>query len=365
MLHTYISRFMVSLTYKEPLRLARAYPREAALALGALAFSAAAMASVLSTATHSTPLTPPNAAQGAPPPAVPDMTVQAVAPEQAVEINRDIPVSAAAGPAAAPFSIGRASLAAHNAALTCLSQAVYYEAGNESDAGQRGVAQVVLNRVRHPAFPASVCGVVYQGATRPTGCQFTFTCDGSLDRRPDQAGWYRARRVAAAALGGAVVGEVGNATHYHANYVLPTWADTLAKTDVIGAHLFYRWNGGWGQPGAFVQRYSGREASADMLRRAALSAHAAYVAAGTPTASHASPAVATVQAGGLPVTQQANGRVSLHFTPQARAAVEAALSKPRPTSASSPINSVLDAGAPATDQKPFGQPSLGQTSLGS
>ena len=102
-----------------------------------------------------------------------------------------------------------------------------------------------------------------------------------------------------------------------------------------------------------------------MLRSAALSAHAAYVAAGPPTASHASPAVATVQAGGLPVTQQANGRVSLHFTPQARAAVEAALSKPRPTPGGSPINSALDAGAPATDQKPLGQSSLGQTSLGS
>ena len=85
-------------------------------------------------------------------------------------------------------------------ALNCLASAVYYEAGNQDADGERAVAQVVLNRVRHPAFPASVCGVVYQGSTRPTGCQFTFTCDGSLNRQPDADGWRRAIEVAAGAL---------------------------------------------------------------------------------------------------------------------------------------------------------------------
>ena len=89
-------------------------------------------------------------------------------------------------------------------ALECLASAVYYEAGNQDDDGERAVAQVVLNRVRHPAFPASVCGVVYEGSTRPTGCQFTFTCDGSLYRQPDADGWRRAyegRRGGAVRLG--------------------------------------------------------------------------------------------------------------------------------------------------------------------
>ncbi len=346
---------MVSLSLHQPLRLARAYPREAAVAATALIFSAAAMASVVaSPARLDHRATNPIAAAVAPP-AVPDMTVQAVAPDKAVELNREIPVSAAAGPAAAPFALTGANSSAQASALTCLSQAIYYEAGNESDEGQRGVAQVVLNRVRHPAFPASVCGVVYQGSTRPTGCQFTFTCDGSLNRHPDLAGWDRARRVAADALHGVVAGSVGNATHYHANYVLPTWAHTLAKTDIIGAHLFYRWNGSWGQPGAFVQHYGGHEASADALRSQALAAHAAYVAAGMPTAGHPLPPTASVAAPtGLPVTQQANGRISLHFTAQARAAVEAAISKPRVASDSSAISHALDAGAPAADQKPLG-----------
>ena len=345
---------MVASIHKKPLRLARAYPREAALALGALAFSAAAMASVIHTASEDRLLAPAGGSHVASPPVVPDMTVQSVAPERAVEINRETPVSAAAGPAAAPFVIGKASNDTRQAALTCLAQAVYYEAANESDEGQRGVAQVVLNRVRHPVFPASVCGVVYQGSTRPTGCQFTFTCDGSLERRPDRAGWDRARRVAAAALGGLVVGEVGNATHYHANYVLPTWAGTLAKTDVIGAHLFYRWTGGWGRPGAFVQRYSGREDSADTLRTAALSSHAAYLAAGTPTAGHPSPVIATVPGGSLPVTQLSDGRVSLHFSPQARAAVEKAFAKSGVDRTAPAVSTVLDAGAPSAEEKPLG-----------
>ena len=156
-------------------------------------------------------------------------------------------------------------------ALECLASAVYYEAGNEGPDGERAVAQVVLNRVRHPAFPASVCAVVYQGSTRPTGCQFTFTCDGSLTRRPDAEGWKLAYRVAQAALSGAVYAPVGLATHYHADYVVPYWASSLAKNAIVGAHIFYRWAGGWGQPAAFTDTYAGREPSAAALRTAALS----------------------------------------------------------------------------------------------
>ena len=342
---------MVSQFLHQPLRLARAYPREAAVAAAALVFSAAAMASVVTAPAHlEHRATNPIAAAFAPP-SVPDMTAQAVAPEKAVEINREIPVTAA-GPAAAPFALIGANAPSRASALTCLSQAIYYEAGNESEEGQRGVAQVVLNRVRHPAFPASVCGVVYQGSTRPTGCQFTFTCDGSLNRRPDLSGWDRAHRTAAAALSGSVAPSVGYATHYHANYVLPTWAQTLGKTAIIGAHLFYRWNGGWGQPAAFVQRYSGHEANADALRGQALAAHAAFIAAGMPTAGHSAPPIAI--AAGLPLTQQPNGRVSLHFTPQARAAVEAALNTRRVASDTTVVSDALDAGAPSIEQKPLG-----------
>jgi spore germination cell wall hydrolase CwlJ-like protein len=145
-------------------------------------------------------------------------------------------------------------------ALECLSQAVYYEAAREPQLGQEGVAQVVLNRMRHPAYPKSVCGVVYQGAARTTGCQFTFTCDGSLRWAPQPALWSRARAVAARALAGYVDKTVGSATHYHAQYVAPYWAPTLVKMTQVGQHIFYRWTGPWGEPPAFTGRYAGGEA---------------------------------------------------------------------------------------------------------
>lgn len=138
-------------------------------------------------------------------------------------------------------------------ATDCLTAAIYYEAASEPLAGKRAVAQVVLNRVRHPAFPNSVCGVVMQGATRKTGCQFTFTCDGSLFRAPSRRGWESARQVALAALSGVVEPSVGMATHYHADYVRPYWASSLDKVAAIGTHLFYRWPGAWGRRKAFTQ----------------------------------------------------------------------------------------------------------------
>jgi hypothetical protein len=141
-------------------------------------------------------------------------------------------------------------------ALLCLTQAVYYEAGYEPVEGRRAVAQVVLNRMRHPAFPKSVCGVVYQGAGSGV-CQFTFVCDGALYRAPAHDAWLRAEEIARQALAGYVERTVGEATHYHADYVAPRWAPLLAKVAQIGQHIFYRWPGAWGQPTAFTGRYIG------------------------------------------------------------------------------------------------------------
>jgi hypothetical protein len=182
-----------------------------------------------------------------------------VAPQKAAAINAAIPIAAGLNPAASPF-VARARTALDQLrSHDCLAQAIYYEARSEDEAGQRAVAQVVLNRLRHPAYPRSVCGVVYQGSERRTGCQFTFTCDGSLAHAPREPGWSRARRIAAESLAGKVYGPVGHATHYHTNQVLPYWAPKLMKSAVVGAHIFYRWNGGWGRPGAFRQHYAGVE----------------------------------------------------------------------------------------------------------
>jgi spore germination cell wall hydrolase CwlJ-like protein len=143
-------------------------------------------------------------------------------------------------------------------ALKCLTQAVYYEAANEPELGKRAVAQVVLNRLRHPAFPNTVCGVVYEGANSPV-CQFSFTCDGSLLRAPMPRQWAESRRVAEAALAGSVVPEVGSATNYHADYVLPRWAFTLGKLKQIGAHIFYRFPGRVGSAATFTDHWAGFE----------------------------------------------------------------------------------------------------------
>jgi hypothetical protein len=146
-------------------------------------------------------------------------------------------------------------------AIDCLTAAVYYEARSQSDDGQRAVAQVVLNRVRDRAFPDSVCGVVYQGSTRRTGCQFSFTCDGSMAFRRDPASWAHARDLAVSALSGQVYAPVGSATFYHANYVLPWWASSMDKVATVGAHIFYRWRGGLEGALANSQNYSGLEPS--------------------------------------------------------------------------------------------------------
>ena len=143
-------------------------------------------------------------------------------------------------------------------ALQCLTSAIYYEAASEPDNGQRAVAQVVLNRVRHSAFPASVCGVVYQGSER-RGCQFSFACDGALARVPARSAWLRAQGVAAAALSGSVFAPVGLATHYHTYAVTPSWNRSLVMTGVFGAHFFHRWKGWWGTAAAFAQTYRGGE----------------------------------------------------------------------------------------------------------
>lgn len=189
-------------------------------------------------------------------PAVAAVSYLSLTPAQALALNANLPVLTP-GPSAKSFAIGHGPV--FDQAAECLTAAIYYEAASEPAQGQRAVAQVVLNRVRHPAFPKTVCGVVYQGAERVTGCQFTFTCDGSLARIPARGLWLRAHRIAVAALQGEVEPSVGVATHYHANFVVPYWASSLTPSASIGAHIFYRWNGFWGTPAAFRGRYAMRE----------------------------------------------------------------------------------------------------------
>jgi hypothetical protein len=205
-----------------------------------------------------------------------------LAPQDARAFNAGIAFSTAPNLPARPFRLGGIAAQDRARATDCLAAAVLYEAGDDP-VGQRAVAQVVLNRVRHPAFPKSVCGVVFQGAERQTGCQFTFTCDGALARRYAAAAWGRAQAIAAAALDGKVERKVGTATHYHTDWVVPYWSASLDKIVEVNTHLFFRWTGWWGTPPAFSGRHTGREPV--VAQMAALSpAHDAGESASSPEA---------------------------------------------------------------------------------
>lgn len=171
-------------------------------------------------------------------------------PETAREMNAAVPFSTDRNPAARPFILKTPDLDRARA-QDCLAAAMLYEAGSGDPEGQRAVAQVVINRMRHPAFPGTICGVVFQGQERSTGCQFTFTCDGALIGRPGPAVWEDVRKRAGTMLDGAVYKPVGHSTHYHTDWVVPYWSSSLDKVVAVNTHLFFRWTGWWGTPGAF------------------------------------------------------------------------------------------------------------------
>ncbi|WGM30032.1 cell wall hydrolase [Brevundimonas sp. NIBR11] len=166
--------------------------------------------------------------------------------------------------AARPFRISNALDASRD--LECLTQAAYYEARGEGADGMRAVVQVVLNRARHPAFPRSVCGVVFQGSGRRVGCQFSFTCDGSMRGAVNRAAWNRARTIASAALSGAVYAGVGNATFFHTTAVAPAWRSSFLRVSQVGNHVFYRFGGRAGSANAFS--YAARGSTGSDIQRA-------------------------------------------------------------------------------------------------
>lgn len=199
-------------------------------------------------------------------PPVEPVKLQAVDPEDAKSINDSIPFSTLPNPAARAFRIS-GSPENQARAIDCLAAGVFYEAGDDA-VGERAVAQVILNRMRHPAFPKTICGVVFQGQERSTGCQFSFTCDGSMVRwMPRPAAWQRAREIARSALSGAVYKPVGHATHYHTDWVVPYWSASLEKITEVHTHLFFRWTGWWGTPPAFSRGYAGAEPNIAKMSR--------------------------------------------------------------------------------------------------
>jgi hypothetical protein len=173
--------------------------------------------------------------------------------------------------------------------VDCLTAAVYYEARGESAAGQAAVAQVVLNRVRYPGFPNSVCGVVYQGVHTDAGCQFSFACNGALDRPREKGAWRRSQAVAMHALAGGVMSAVGDATHFHA-VSAGGIGRGMTKVARIGMQVFYRFSGYEGSPSRFTaeaRRSAGDDASPahDQARQSG-----EYILASAPVQSSSAPA---------------------------------------------------------------------------
>ncbi len=136
------------------------------------------------------------------------------------------------------FRRGSTASSAGHDSLTCLTQAVYYEARSETLAGQQGVAQVVMNRTHSPIYPSDVCGVVYERSRYGT-CQFTFACDGSMNRLIEPAAWDKAQQVASQALSGFVYAPLKEATHYHAGWMTPYWSSSQARIGQVGTQIFY------------------------------------------------------------------------------------------------------------------------------
>lgn len=231
------------------------------------------------------------------PPSVDPPHIYALDADRARALNAAIAFADRANPPARPFHFtgGAGDLAR---ATDCLASAQFYEAGDDV-VGEQAVAQVVLNRVRHPAFPKTICGVVFQGQERRTGCQFTFTCDGALARTPSPVAWARARGIAKAAIGGAVFRQVGLATHYHTDWVVPYWSASLDKTTKVGTHLFFRWAGWWGTPSAFQQAANGVEPMIGRIARLSL-AHRDAVPDAAPAMASAQSAADTVVETGVP-----------------------------------------------------------------
>ena len=191
-------------------------------------------------------------------PPVEPVAFQDLDPVDARAFNATVPFSTGPNPPARPFKFD-GSDDQRARAIDCLAAAVLYEAGDDAE-GQRAVAQVIINRARHPAFPKTICGVVFQGSERSTGCQFTFTCDGALANHVWPAVyWTRARASATAALNGAVYKPVGYSTHYHTDWVVPYWQSSLDKVTAVHTHLFFRWTGWWGTPPAFNHHVSAEE----------------------------------------------------------------------------------------------------------
>jgi hypothetical protein len=267
-------------------------------ALSCVALGACAVGLVLGSAYLVSDPAPGKATKApAPAPAKPAAPVAVAAAVAPVHVAVALPTALGAGlrPAvsltpAKPFSLpGGAQNSVRD--VDCLTAAVYYEARGETAAGQAAVAQVVLNRVRHPAFPKTVCGVVYQGVHTGNGCQFSFACNGAVDRPHEAAAWRRSQEVAMHALAGGVMTAVGDATNFHALSAGSGVGRGMVRVAQIGLQVFYRFSGYAGSPARFNGQAQ-RSTDDAQPQQADARASGHYVLASAPAQEPAAPAPA-------------------------------------------------------------------------
>ena len=243
-------------------------------------------------------------------------------------------------PAAAPFRM--AGVMESSRELECLTQAVYFEARGEAATGQQAVAQVVLNRVRHPAYPKSVCGVVFQGAARARGCQFSFACDGSMRRGREAIAWNRAKQVAARALSGAVMASVGDATNFHTTGVSPNWGGRMIRVAQVGTHVFYRFGRG-AAPATYVadSRAGGRDLNEAPVAYASLAPTPASSSVASGPDFRLASAVVVSGPADSPLVKASEAAEVLPPAPDAKAKAEAPKARPAPAAPAKPAETAM------------------------
>jgi spore germination cell wall hydrolase CwlJ-like protein len=256
-------------------------------------------------------------ARVAPPPA--GVAMVAAAPVAASPTPLAVTRISSNATAAQPFRLASGPALNASRDVDCLTDAIYYEARGETAAGQAAIAQVVLNRVRHPAFPKSVCGVVFQGAANGVNCQFSFACNGAMRRPRDGAAWARAEQIAARALSGSVMPQVGEATHFHVAGISPDWGPNLARVAQVGLHVFYRFGGHAGAPAMFDGDVKPSAPGSDAPRTVFASMLPGLGGDARPSAAYAPPAAAPASA------------------PAAAAPLPAPVAEPKPDTATSAV----------------------------
>ena len=124
--------------------------------------------------------------------------------------------------------------------MSCLAEALYFEARGEPIKGQLAVGEVVLNRVEDPRYPDSICKVVNQGTGRRFACQFTYTCDGKLETVFERDAYAISLKISKILLTTYDRKLTKGSTHYHSNYVNPKWSKNFERITKYGRHIFYR-----------------------------------------------------------------------------------------------------------------------------